>query len=115
MRAMRAAAAATFLVTGCGGGASFYVFIGADGTSVPGIDLVVRSAGPRSIQIEWTDDPYADTYRLERNGATLISSTKATSVVDSSFLTNAQYCYQVFGFDSTGHLVSASEEVCIVV
>jgi hypothetical protein len=74
-----------------------------------------RRAGPRSIQIEWTDDPYADTFRLERNGATLISSTKATSVVDSSFLTNAQYCYQVFGFDSTGHLVSASEEVCIVV
>lgn len=112
---MRAAVAATFLLTGCGGGASFYVFIGSDGTSVPGIDLVVSRTGPRSIQIEWTDDSYADTFRVERNGATLVSSIKATSVVDSSFLTNARYCYQVFGFDFAGHLVSASEEVCIVV
>ena len=112
---MRAAVAAVFLLTGCGGGASFYVFIGTDGTSVPGLDLVVNSAGPRSIQIEWTDDSYVDRFRVERNGATLISSTKATSVVDSSFLTNSQHCYQVFGYDFAGRLIAASEEVCIVV
>jgi hypothetical protein len=113
---VRAAAAATvLLLAGCGGGASFYVFIGSDGTSVPGIDLAVSRAGARSIQLQWTDDSYADTFRVERDGATLVRSTKATSVVDSSFLTNTQYCYQVFGLDFAGRLVSASEEVCIVV
>ena len=112
---MRAAVAATVLLAGCGGGASFYVFIGSDGTSVPGIDLAVSRAGARSIQLQWTDDSYADTFRVERDGATLVSSTRATSVVDSSFLRNTQYCYQVFGFDFGGRLVSASEEVCIVV
>ena len=115
-RAVLAAIAATFLLAGCGGGASFYVFIGSDGRSVPGLDLVVSRAGPRSIKIEWRDeDSYADTFRVERDGATLVSSTKATSLVDSSFLANAQYCYQVFGFDFAGRLISASEEVCIVV
>ena len=114
-RAVWVAVAATALVAGCGGGASFYVFIGSDGTSVPGIDLAVSRPGARSIQLQWTDDSYADTFRVERDGATLVGSTKATSVVDSSFLTNTQYCYQVFGFDFAGRLVSASEEVCIVV
>jgi hypothetical protein len=112
---MRSAIAATLLLAGCGGGASFYVFIGSEGTSVPGIDLAVSRAGARSIQLQWTDDSYADTFRVERDGATLVRSTKATSVVDSSFLTNTQYCYQVFGLDFAGRLVSASEEVCIVV
>ena len=112
---MRAVVAATFLLAGCGGGASFYVFIGSDGTSVPGIDLSVSRAGARSIQLQWTGDSYADTFRVERDGATLVGSTRATSVVDSSFLPNTQYCYQVFGFDFAGRLVSASEEVCIVV
>ena len=114
-RALRAAVAVTFLLTGCGGGASFYVFIGSDGTSVPRLDLVVSRAGPRSIRIQWTDDSHADTFQVERNGATLASSIEETSVVDSSFLTNAEYCYQVFAFDFAGHLMSASEEVCIVV
>jgi hypothetical protein len=52
---------------------------------------------------------------VERDGATLVGSTKATSVVDASFLTNTQYCYQVFGYDFAGHLISATEEACIVV
>jgi hypothetical protein len=112
---MRAAVAVAFLLTGCGGGGSFYLFVGSDGTSVPRLELVVSRVGPRSIQLEWTDDSRADTFQVERNSATLLSSIKATSVVDSSFLANAQHCYQVFGFDSAGHLVSASEEVCIAV
>lgn len=112
---MRAAVAAAFLLTGCGGGGNFYLFIGSGGASVPRLDLVVSRVGPRSIQLEWTDDFHAKTFEVERNGATLLSSIKATSVVDSSFLSNTEYCYQVFGFDFAGQLMSASDEVCIVV
>src|SRR6476620_282588 len=94
-RAIRVAVAASYSMVGCGGGASFYVFIGSDGTSVPGIELAVTRVGARSIEAQWTDDGYADTFRVERDGATLVGSTKPTSVVDSSFLKNTQYCYQV--------------------
>jgi hypothetical protein len=112
-RAVRAAIAATALVGGCGGGGSIYLFIGPDGESVPGIDVSINRAGARSIELQWTDDSYADTFRVERDGATLVGSTRARSVVDSALLANTQYCYQVFGFDSIGRLVSASDEVCI--
>ena len=47
-------------------------------------------------------------------GLTLVDSVNATSVVDSSVAFNVEYCYQVFGYDFAGHLISATEEACIV-
>jgi hypothetical protein len=43
-----------------------------------------------------------------------VDSVNATSVVDSSVAFNVEYCYQVFGYDFAGHLISATEEACIV-
>jgi hypothetical protein len=71
-------------------------------------------AGPLAIQVAWSDDPDVESFLVARNGLTLVDSVNATSVVDSSVAFNVEYCYQVFGYDFAGHLISATEEACIV-
>ena len=102
-------------LTGCGGGGSADVVVVADGSSVLRLDIGLSRAGPGAIQVAWSDDPDAESFLVARNGLTLMDSVNATSVVDSSVAFNFEYCYQVFGYDFAGHLISATEEACVVV
>ena len=98
----------------CGGGGSADVVVVADGSSVLRLDIALSRAGPLAIQVSWSDDPDVQSFLVARNGLTLVDSVNATSVVDSSVAFNFEYCYQVFGYDHAGHLISATEEACIV-
>ena len=102
-------------LAGCGGGGSVEVVVVADGSSVPRLDIGLSRAGPLSIQVAWSDDPEAESFLVARNGLTLVDSVNATSVVDASVTFNREYCYQVFGYDFAGRLVSATEEACVIV
>ena len=101
-------------VAGCGGGGSADFVVVADGSSVLRLDIGLSRAGPLSVQVAWSDDPDVDSFLVARNGLTLVDSVNATSIVDSSVAFNVEYCYQVFGYDFAGRLISATEEACIV-
>ena len=116
----RSLCAATGLVlamalAGCGGGGGADVVVVADGSSVPRLDIGLSRAGTLSIQVSWSDDPDAESFLVARNGLTLVDSVNATSVVDSSVAINREYCYQVFGYDFAGRLISATDEACVLV
>jgi len=115
-RALYAAAvlAVVTALAGCGGGGSADVVVVADGSSVLRLDIGLSRVGPGAIQVAWSDDPDVESFLVARNGLTLVDSVNATSVVDSSVAFNVEYCYQVFGYDFAGHLISATEEACIV-
>ena len=115
-RAVYAAAvlAVVTALAGCGGGGSADVVVVADGSSVLRLDIGLSRVGPGAIQVAWSDDPDVESFLVARNGLTLVDSVNATSVVDSSVAFNVEYCYQVFGYDFAGHLISATEEACIV-
>ena len=115
-RAVYAAAvlAVVTALAGCGGGGGADVVVVADGSSVLRLDIGLSRVGPGAIQVAWSDDPDVDSFLVARNGLTLVDSVNATSVVDSSVAFNVEYCYQVFGYDFAGHLISATEEACIV-
>jgi hypothetical protein len=98
----------------CGGGGSAEFVVVADGSSALRLDIGLSRVGPGAIQVAWSDDPYVESFLVARNGLTLVDSVNATSVVDSSVVFNVEYCYQVFGYDFDGHLISATEEACVV-
>ena len=102
-------------LAGCGGGGSADLIVVADGSSVPRLDIGISRVGPGAVQIAWSDDPDVESFLVARNGLTLVDSVNATSVVDSSVAFNVEYCYQVFGYDFAGHLISATEEACVIV
>ena len=102
-------------LAGCGGGGSADLIVVADGSSVPHLDIGISRVGPGAVQIAWSDDPDVESFLVARNGLTLVDSVNATSVVDSSVAFNVEYCYQVFGYDFAGHLISATEEACVIV
>jgi hypothetical protein len=101
-------------LAGCGGGGSADVVVVADGSSVLRLDIGLSRVGPGAIQVAWSDDPDAQSFLVARNGLTLVDSINATSVVDSSVAFGVEYCYQVFGYDSGGNLLSATDEACVV-
>ena len=117
MRALYAGVtlAVAMALAGCGGGGSGADgVVLADGSSVPRLEIAFSRAGPLAIQVAWSDDPDVESFLVARNGLTLVDSVNATSVVDSSVAFNVEYCYQVFGYDFAGHLISATEEACVV-
>jgi hypothetical protein len=116
-RALYAAVGLAFAVAlaGCGGGGSADVVVVANGSSVPRLDIALSRAGPLAIQVAWSDDPAAESFLVARNRLTLVDSIDATSVVDSSVAFNVEYCYQVFGYDFSGRLISATDEACVIV
>ena len=109
------ALAAAFAIAGCGGGGGADLVLVADGVSVPRLDLVVSRPGPQAIQLDWSDDPIVATFRVTRNGQVLADVTSTTSLIDASVLFNAQYCYQVFGYDPSAQLVSATDPACVTI
>jgi hypothetical protein len=102
-------------LAGCGGGGGADLVVVADGSSVPRLDIGLSRAGPLAIQVAWSDDPDVESFLVARNGFTLVDSVNATSVVDASVAFDVEYCYQVFGYDFAGRLISATDEACVLV
>ena len=117
MRALYAGVtlALAMALAGCGGGGGADLVVVADGSAVPRLDIGLSRAGPLAIQVAWSDDPDVESFLVARNGFTLVDSVNALSVVDASVAFDVEYCYQVFGYDRVGRLVSATDEACIVV
>ena len=102
-------------LAGCAGGGGADLVVVADGSSVPRLDIGLSRAGPLAIQVAWSDDPDVESFLVARNGFTLVDSVNATSVVDASVAFDVEYCYQVFGYDFAGRLISATDEACVLV
>ena len=109
--------ACAMVIAGCGGGGSVSVgvVVVGGGVSVPRLDIVLSRPGPQAIQIDWSDDATVDTFTVRRNGSVLVDRLDTISLIDASVRFNVQYCYQVFGYDRAGQLVSATDSACVVV
>jgi hypothetical protein len=105
------AAAVVLTLAGCGGSVDVSIVIGD--IRVARLDIALSRPGPLSIQVDWSDDRYVDHYSVRRNGVRLSRAVSTTTLIDMSVISNAQYCYQVLGYDFVGILVSASEVACI--
>jgi len=116
-RVAHAAVALFFAIAaaGCGGGGSAQLIVVGGGVEVPRLDIALTQIGPQTIQVDWSDDSLVDTFEVTRNGLVLADEVNAIALIDDSVVFNVQYCYQVFGYDAIGHLVSATDEVCVVV
>jgi hypothetical protein len=108
-----AAIACVSVVAGCGGG-SVDVVVGSSPPPIAGLAIVLTRVGPEAIQIDWSDDPLADTFTVRRDGFAL-ARVNSTTLIDASVIVNRSYCYQVSGFDRSGLLVSASDTACVTV
>lgn len=95
----------------CGG--SVEVGIGDDDPPpVAGLALQLTRIGPEAIEVAWSDDRYAATFVVRRDGYRL-ATVNSLSLIDASVLADETYCYQVSGYDIDGFLVSASSTGCI--
>lgn len=120
-RAIRALLTATATVcvaatlSGCGGGVDIFVAANSPPPPLPITALSIRltRVGPESIQVDWSDDPDVHQFFVQRNGNTL-ANVMATTLIDASVITSAQYCYQVSGYSVTGELLAATDTACIV-
>ena len=71
--------------------------------------------GPgRSLEIDWSDDPFVASFLVVRDDHVLAEVT-TTSLVDASVFIDETYCYQVEGYDAARRLVAASSIGCITV
>ncbi|MEP7058396.1 MAG: hypothetical protein ABI809_11560 [Caldimonas sp.] len=104
-------------IVGCGGGGSadVGVVVVGGGISVARLDVVLSRPGPLTIQIDWSDDPAVYSYTVTRDGATLAAGLASSVLIDASVIFNVQYCYQVFGYDRSGQVISATEVACVIV
>ena len=102
-------------LAGCGGGGSASLYFGGGGAvPVARLDIALTQVGPRSVAVDWSDDPYAADFTVARDGAVL-ADVNAISLVDNTVQPDYRYCYQVSGYDDDGYLVSASDVACITV
>ena len=110
-----AALAFAMAVAGCGGGGSAELVVVGGRASVPRLDIALSRPGLRTIQVDWSDDSLVDSFTITRNGAVLADDVSVLTLVDDSVVFNVEYCYQVFGYDRVGNLVSATDEACVIV
>lgn len=95
----------------CGG--SVEVGIGDDDPPpVAGLTLQLTRVGPEAIEVAWSNDPYAASFVVRRDGYRLATVT-GLAIVDASVLIDETYCYQVSGYDGYGYLVSQSSTGCL--
>lgn len=111
---MFAALACISVVAGCGGGGSVDVVVGGSPPPIAGLAIALTRVGPEAIQIDWSDDPYADTFTVRRDGFAL-ARVNATTLIDASVFVDQSYCYEVLGFDRSGLLVAASDTACVTI
>ena len=107
--------ACALAVAGCGGGGSADLILVGGGVSVPRLDIALSRPGPQAIQVDWSDDSLVDTFTVTRNGFVLADAVDAVTLIDASVVFDVEYCYQVFGYDFAGQLVSATDLACAVV
>lgn len=105
-------------LTSCGGGGGaevgVAVVVPAHQPDVVPLTLTLSRVGPEVIGLDWSNDPYAASFLVVRDGNALTSVT-TTSLDDASVVVNDTYCYQVQGYDPRGLLISASGIVCITI
>lgn len=99
-------------VSACGGGLAVEVVVGQP--PVVALEIQLTETAPDQIRVDWSNDPDVYQYVVARNG-TAFASVMATTLFDTSVLVNAQYCYQVSGYDRVGNLIARSNTACIVV
>ena len=85
------------------------------GVSVPRLDIALSRTGPRTIQVDWSEDSLVDSFTVTRNGVVVGDDVNALTLIDDTVAFNVEYCYQVFGYDRVGQLVSATDEACVIV
>jgi hypothetical protein len=71
--------------------------------------------GPEAVELDWSDDPYVDSFLVVRNDVAFATVTSTTSLIDATAYVNGTYCYQVQGYDVTGALIAASSTGCITI
>lgn len=107
-------------LSACGGGGGGDVGVGvavvvpSPPPDVAPLSLTLSRVGPAVIGLDWSDDPYASTFLVVRDGSALASVTR-TSLDDASVYINQTYCYQVQGYDARGSLIASSSIGCITV
>lgn len=122
---LRSAVAAIALggLAGCGGGGGgggggvgvgVGVVVPVQQPAVAPLTLVLTRVGPEAVEVEWSDDPFAASFLVLRDGFALATVT-STSLIDASVFFNNTYCYQVEGYDAAGQLVAASSAGCITI
>lgn len=100
------------MLTSCGGGGDVVVVVPPPPDHL-WIDLT--RVGPEAIQVDWSDDPYVDSFTVYRDGYALANVTSTTTLIDASVLIGDGYCYDVSGYDAAGVLIAASDQACITV
>ena len=101
-------------LAGCGGGGGVELYLGGGAPPVIRLDIALSQIGPRSVAVDWSDDPYAAIFTVARDGYAL-ADVNAVSLVDGSLQAGSSYCYQVSGYDGYGTLVSLSDTARITV
>lgn len=82
--------------------------------STPG-DLVVLMSAGSEVSLSWTessDNHQVASYRIVRDSRDLLT-VAGTSVVDSSAVMGAEYCYSVTAIDSTGNESEQTPVACV--
>lgn len=114
-RARRIAAVICVVVlAGCGGGGSVDAGVVAGPPPVAALGINLTRVGPEAIQVDWSDDPYVDSFLVRRDGY-LLARVRSLSLVDASVLIGNSYCYDVAGYDASGVLIAASATACITI
>ena len=96
---------------GCGGGGDASV----QQPAIAPLTLTLTRVGPEAVQLDWSDDPYVDSFLVVRNDIAFATVTSTTSLIDATAYINGNYCYQVQGYDVTGLLIAATSTGCITI
>lgn len=102
------------MLGGCGGGGVDVAVVVAGPPPVTALGIVLTRTGPETVQVDWSDDPFVDSFTVDRNGFAFVN-VRSTTLVDNSVIFDQSYCYQVFGYDRAGNLVAASDPACIAI
>ncbi len=115
-RRLVAVAALAFVATatGCGGGGSADVVFVASPPPVVVLGIVLTRTGPERVQVDWSDDPFVDSFAVDRDGFAFVD-VRSTTLIDDSVIFGRSYCYQVFGYDRSGNLIAESDRACITI
>lgn len=102
------------VAAGCGGGGSADIVVVAGPVPLAALDIALTRIGPQTIQVDWSDDPFVDTFDVSRDGI-LLARVQSTTLIDNSVFFDQSYCYEVTGYDRAGDLIAASNRACITI
>ena len=102
------------VAAGCGGGGSADIVVVAGPLPLAPLNIALTRIGPETVQVDWSDDPFVDTFDVRRDGI-LLARVQSTTVIDNSVFFDQSYCYEVTGYDRAGDLIAASDRACITI